>query len=59
MKFSTRILMTFIVGSSFAILPVSARAAADDIITVDKVMTHDPVMIKKKIHIISLPRDRG
>ena len=48
MKFSTRILMTFIVGSSFAILPVSARAAADDIITVDKVMTHDPVMIKEK-----------
>lgn len=40
--------MTFIVGSSFAILPVSARAAADDIITVDKVMTHDPVMIKEK-----------
>lgn len=48
MKFSTRILMTFIVGSSFAIQPVSARAAADDIITVDKVMTHDPVMIKEK-----------
>ena len=48
MKFSTRILMTFIVGSSFAILPASVRAAADDIITVDKVMTHDPVMIKEK-----------
>ena len=48
MKFSTRILTAFIVGSSFAILPVSARAAADDIITVDKVMTHDPVMIKEK-----------
>lgn len=40
--------MTFIVGSSFAILPASVRAAADDIITVDKVMTHDPVMIKEK-----------
>lgn len=48
MKFSIQLLTAFIVGSSFAILPVSARAAADDIITVDKVMTHDPVMIKEK-----------
>lgn len=48
MKFGIQLLTAFIVGSSFAILPVSARAAADDIITVDKVMTHDPVMIKEK-----------
>ena len=48
MKVRIQLLTAFIVGSSFAILPVSARAAADDIITVDKVMTHDPVMIKEK-----------
>lgn len=48
MKLGIQLLTAFIVGSSFAILPVSARAAADDIITVDKVMTHDPVMIKEK-----------
>ena len=48
MKFSIQLLTAFIVGSSFAILSVSVRAAADDIITVDKVMTHDPVMIKEK-----------
>ena len=48
MKIVIQLLTAFIVGSSFAILPVSARAVADDIVTVDKVMTHDPVMIKEK-----------
>lgn len=48
MKLRIRLLTAFIVGSSFAILPASVRASADDIITVDKVMTHDPVMIKDK-----------
>lgn len=48
MKFRIQLFTAFIVGSSFAILPVQARASADDNITVDKVMTHDPVMIKEK-----------
>lgn len=38
----------FIVGLSFFLTPVSVRAGADDMVPLDKVMTHDPVMIKEK-----------